>query len=293
MDGNDRRRFRYGVCMGAMMGNTIFVTSEAACLQQMCQAVGTYRKKLLVSAIGKLDPDHLLDVFQKKYAAAYPNLLEISVMVYDAGTTKMVYAFDFTYRIGQVKLNMMEQEVEREVARVAEMLFLPDMPAEAKIYLAHNYLASTVQYRLKHSNSLDTSYTQSAYGALIKHHCVCQGYAEAFQRFMDYAGIPSYIAVGKVKGFTDNHAWNIVSPGQGKGYYHVDVTWDAAGGLPRFVYFCKNDVFMRRERDWDATVYSACAGSYPVLSTARKYVMQQKTALLANGVGERVLALCF
>lgn len=264
------------------MGNAIFVTSQQDCLQQMCQAVGTYQKKLTLSSNDKWEPDALMEIFQKKYAAAYPNLLEISMMTYDAGTARLLYVFDFTYRIGQVKLTMMEQEVEREVDRVAGMLFLPDMPPEAKIYLVHNYLATTVRYQMKHRNSLDTSYTQSAYGALIKHECVCQGYAEAFQRFMDYDGISSYIVVGKVKGFTDNHAWNIVSPGAGKGYYHVDVTWDATGGSPGFTYFCKNDAFIRRERDWDEEVYPACTGSYPVLSMARKYVMLHKKELLAK-----------
>lgn len=261
--------------LGVKMKHTI--------LQQMCQAVGTYQKKLQVNAVGKIDPNELLQIFQRKYAAFYPNLLEISIVAYDAGTGKILYVFEFTYRIGQVKLNMMEQEVTREVARVANMLFLPDMPPEAKIYLVHNYLASTVEYQQKNSNALDTSYTQSAYGALIKHRCVCQGYAEAFQRFMDFAGIPSFIVAGKVKGFTDNHAWNIVSPGPGKGYYHVDVTWDAADGVPRFTYFCKNDGFIRRERDWDEEVYPACTGSYPVLSMARKYVMQHKAELIAQG----------
>ncbi len=248
-------------------------------LQQMCQAVATYQKKLLVSAAGKWEPEELLHIFQKKYSAAYPNLLEISAVMYDSGTAKMVYVFEFTYRIGQVKLNMMEQEVTREIERVSGELFLPDMPPEAKIYLVHNYLATTVRYQMKHQNSLDTSYTQSAYGALIKHECVCQGYAEAFQRFMDFAGISSYIVTGKVKGFTDNHAWNIVSPGPGKGYYHVDVTWDATGGHPGFTYFCKNDAFMRRERDWDGSIYPVCTGSYPVLSVARKYVMLHKGEL--------------
>ncbi len=276
-----------------MMGKTIFVTSQQECLQQMCQAVGKYQKKLLLCSGCKWEVNGLLDIFQKKYAVAYPNLLEISVMVYDAGTNRPVYVFDFIYRIGQVKLNMMEQEVLREVGRVSDQLFLPDMPAEAKIYLVHNYLATTVRYQMKHRNPLDTSYTQSAYGALIKHECVCQGYAEAFQRFMDYAGISSYIVTGKVKGFTDYHAWNVVSPGQGKGYYHVDVTWAVTGGTPRFTYFGKNDNFLRAEREWDGTLYPACTGSYPMLSVARKYVMQQKEELRAKGVAERVLALCF
>ena len=67
----------------------------------------------------------------------------------------------------------MELEVNAEVQRISRMLITPGMPTEAKVYLAHNYLATTVEYLKNHDNRLEMSYTQSAYGALIRKKCVC------------------------------------------------------------------------------------------------------------------------
>lgn len=265
------------------------VNSGEECLRYMCQYVGNYKKKLIVVVKNSVDLSKVSNEFHEKHAPFYSNLVSISTSGYHSYGEYAVFEFGFAYRIGQVKLNMMEREVDAEVARIAKLLFSPGMPVEAKIYLAHNYLAANVVYKDKNANSLDSSYTQSAYGALIKHECVCQGYAEAFKRIMDYAGIQCDIVCGQIVGSTEYHAWNIVSLGKEDDFYHIDVTWDSAGRRPGYMYFCKNDSHFVGKRIWNRELNQACQGRYAVLSIARRYIYQNKNALLSKGIDRKVL----
>lgn len=223
-----------------------------------------------------------------KHYAFFPNTISFGCNEYGL-EDYVLWDINFKYRIGKYKLNEMEIEVDKEVERLSKMMFLPDMPREAKIYLAHNYLAFNVKYLLNHDNNLDASYCQSAYGAFIEKKCVCQGYAEAFKRLMDHEKIECIAIWGAVVKSDGLHGWNLVSLGNGGNYYHIDVTWDS--GLPEapYTYFCKNDAFFKYERVWDNKLFPACNGSYPILAVAKRYVSANKARLLANGVSKKVL----
>lgn len=265
------------------------VLSQFECENLICQYVGSYRKKLIAITKGSLDLSEALKEFHEKHGSFYPNLTNIKGMNYHSNPDYSVFEFSFEYRIGQVKLAQMEQEVNNEVKRIAKLLFKSDMPVEPRIYLAHNYLATTVKYVNNDDNRLDLSYTQSAYGALIKKQCVCQGFAEAFKRIMDTAGVNCTVIYGQVTGSSTLHAWNLVSADGGRSYYHIDVTWDAAGNKPGYIYFCKNDAYFKEKRSWDKQYHPTCAGSYPILAIARKYVLQNKETLIAGGIDKKIL----
>ena len=271
------------------IGDIFTVNSDTECLRYMCQSVGNYKKKLIVVVKSSVDLSKVANEFHVKHAPFYSNLTRVSTMGYHSYGDYSVFEFSFDYRIGQVKLNMMEREVDAEVARISKLLFSPGMPVEAKVYLAHNYLASNVLYRDNNKNSLDSSYTQSAYGALIKKECVCQGYAEAFKRIMDYNGIECDIVCGQIVDSTEYHAWNIISLGKDDSYYHIDVTWDSASGRPGYMYFCKNDSHFIGKRIWNKELNHSCTGRYAVLSLARKYIYQNKNMLLGKGIERKVL----
>ena len=270
------------------MADILIVSSKDECVKKMQNAVADYKRKMIVVVANIIDLSKMTNEFRVKYSAFYPNLTEIRAGYRSFGDY-LAYEFEFEYRIGQVKLNMMELEVDKEVERISKMLFSDDMPIEAKIYLAHNYLATTVTYVDNNKNSLDTSYTQSAYGALIKHECVCQGYAEAFKRIMDYNCIKCEVVAGKIIGSTEHHAWNIVSLGKDDSYFHIDVTWDSADGRPSYLYFCKNDYQFSQKRIWDRNLTPFCPAKYAVLSIARKYVFSNKNKLLAKGINHKIL----
>ena len=259
------------------------------CEELLCTYVGKYRKKLIIIARGNLNLNKALDSFYEKHASFYPNLTNTQCKQYHSNQSYSVFEFSFTYRIGWVKLAQMEMEVDSEVERIAKALFIPDLSNEAKVYLAHNYLAVNVEYVNSRDNRLDLSYTQSAYGALIKKQCVCQGYAEAFKRLMDYGGVECYVIYGQTIGSSTFHAWNIVSLTRGGNYYHIDVTWDASGDKPAYTYFCKNDAFFKGKRSWNTEYNPKCSGTYPVLAVARKKVMLNKTKLISNGIDATIL----
>lgn len=100
----------------------------------------------------------------------------------------------------------------------------------------------------------------TAYGALVDHVSVCEGYAEAYKKLMDRAGIPCELITGWANG---NHAWNIVQiDGE---WYHVDTTWDDPTpnqeGYVRYEYFLKSDEAMSHDHnDWE-TPHGACTST--------------------------------
>lgn len=104
-----------------------------------------------------------------------------------------------------------------------------------KIKNVHDYIANNVNYDEDTLAGLADKY--SAYDALIGHSAVCQGYALAFQKFMDAMGIESCIAKGdiNVAGASGPHAWNLVK--LNGSWYSVDCTWDGQDNTTKYNYF--------------------------------------------------------
>ena len=234
--------------------NDIYVVSRAEEVHSiLCQYIGNYKTRLILFAKPGVDIDSEYQKFSIVSAPFYSNYVGASIAKGQCSATPIpFYDFYFDYRIGKVKLAMMENETNAEISRIAKQIFLPGMSDETKAFLAHNYLAHTIDYTLKEdASSLEKSYMQSAYGALIKKKCVCQGYAEAFKRLMDYAGIPCDIVCGQTKGSTTYHAWNILKLNDDHDNYHIDVTWDSAGERVSYTYFGLKDSDFVGERTWN------------------------------------------
>ena len=87
----------------------------------------------------------------------------------------------------------------------------------------HDFICSKTTYDDAAAiNSNGREYCATAYGALVKGLCVCQGYAVAFYRLCRELGYSvRFVSSPYNEGC---HAWNIVAL-DGK-YYYVDVTWD-------------------------------------------------------------------
>ncbi len=85
----------------------------------------------------------------------------------------------------------------------------------------HDFVCNQTTYdhpAAEYSGAPVYRYAFSAYGALCKGECVCQGYALAFYRICKELGYSTRFVS------SDFHAWNIVEL-DGK-YYFVDCTWD-------------------------------------------------------------------
>lgn len=94
----------------------------------------------------------------------------------------------------------------------------------------HDYICARTTYDydalefMNSSNVSDYYYAFSAYGALVRGKCVCQGYALAFYRICKELGYNCRFACSDP--YEGCHAWNLVQL-DGK-YYFVDCTWDDA-----------------------------------------------------------------
>ena len=263
----------------------------ADALAALRRAAREYRRKVFVVAGKGLDLDDCARFFLDTNGVAMPLLR--SMLTDSTSFSSLPYnkhVFTLKYRLGNTKLQMMKADTEKEARRVASLLFLSDMPAAAKIYLAHNYLCRTVTYQHNAETKLEKASKQCAYGALIEKLCVCQGFAEAFQMLMELGGVDCMLIEGTILSSGGGHAWNLVNP-DGRRWSHLDSTWDSDSAHPRnrYAHFCVSDEAYRDKRSWDRNLVPTCDGDAAILDAARKYVRAHRSALLARGVPEDVL----
>lgn len=108
---------------------------------------------------------------------------------------------------------------EEMVRYILGNIITPQMSLSDKIYEVHKWMVDNIQY----DTSLNKYY---AHDALFDKIVVCQGYAEAFQLFMNELGVPCKMITGTANSGDkiQSHAWNAVQ--LNGGWYYVDVTWD-------------------------------------------------------------------
>ena len=249
------------------------------------KSIRKYENDIVISVAKSVDINEVYSNFMVAYQGFYSNLISIECrQQMMMGSRRKIIQFTFKYRIGRVKLTMMETAVNKKVEELGRTLFCSGMPNETKAFIAHNYLAKTVTYWLdKDAKPLDKSYMQSAYGALINQKCVCQGYAEAYKRILDSQGISCEVICGKIRGSAEHHAWNVVSFNN-KDYYHIDVTWDAQKrGSARYKYYGLTDADLRADRIWTRTSNIICNGKDRILETARLQLARNGNIFVSKG----------
>lgn len=94
---------------------------------------------------------------------------------------------------------------------------------DQRIRSIHDWMIAHITY--------DYSLTKyHAHNAVAEGTCVCQGYAELFEVFMDKIGVENSFCYGTGNG--GSHAWNAVKL---DGYwYYMDVTWNSTTGMNRY-----------------------------------------------------------
>lgn len=102
-----------------------------------------------------------------------------------------------------------------------------------KILWLYNYLIKDIEY------NHDLPWSGSAYGALLKKECSCEGISEAFEYILNLYGI-RVIGISGISGFITpdgenigGHKWNMVE--LDGDWYHFDVTWDINKDLSKFL----------------------------------------------------------
>ena len=107
----------------------------------------------------------------------------------------------------------------------------------------HDFICSNTTYDYDAVDSYKSHlYAFSAYGALVKGRCVCQGYSLAFYRLCKELGYSTRIITSDyyipLTFSRQGHAWNLV--GLNGKYYFVDTTWDDSEDKENYKYFLVN-----------------------------------------------------
>ena len=191
----------------------------------------------------------------------YPSKVSIKWLYTDG------YEVAYSYLYPTSSLGLSEKNLEiREVADAfLKNEITQDMNNRDKIKAVHDYLIKTSKYdtALVQNSELsadNTSDSYMAYGVLGKNLGVCDGYAKAFNMFMDILEIPSERVVGTsyYNNRTVSHAWNRVFVDDQ--YLNIDVTWDDPvpdrGDSIRYDYFLITDKELAKDHSWDPSQFN-------------------------------------
>lgn len=154
--------------------------------------------------------------------------------------------------VDRVRWIVTDAMLKEKVASLAAQCMAEAADDYSRAKWLHDYLARRAHY--------DVSYTiYDPHGVLLLGTGVCQSFAMAYQQLLQAVNIKNRYVTGLGKGNAswESHAWNLVCL-DGK-WYHVDVTWDEAGG---HIYFLKSDNFMKPSHAWAYELYPKAESNY-------------------------------
>jgi len=154
----------------------------------------------------------------------------------------------------------------------------PGMTPFQKELAVHDWMVNNITYDtasadIYRENGGSGSYSRypafNAYGAIVGKKAVCEGYAKAFQMFMDIIGVECVSVSGFAEGGA--HMWNQVK--LDGDWYNVDVTFDdpivtftrldgsayTRPHNPGYEYFNVPDDVLAKDHTWDRADCNACA----------------------------------
>ena len=198
---------------------TLASTYNAAALEErIVEGIKAWQTNIDVSGLGLTSDD--IDNGAVKYIInSHPEFISLSggYRYWTSGST--ITKIEFTYLTNAKEE---QQELDAALQEVKSKIDTSGMSDEEIVLTYHEYLTSTVAYAYEDyfNGTIAANHGYDMYGALVKHSCVCQGYAETMFYLLREAGLSCAIASSE----NINHAWNIVKI-HGK-WYHIDATWD-------------------------------------------------------------------
>lgn len=217
--------------------------------EHLVQEFSRFSEAIDVSAYGISSIDDMGDIY-------WATLNEHPELFYVEGSLRVVY--DYTGNIYEVypAYGTYTQEqidaVYRAMDKPLQMLS-EDMTKVEKILFLHDYLCVNVEYS---EEDLMSARYHSIEGVALDGMAVCEGYADAFQYFMNELDIPCNIVTN-----TD-HAWNQVQiDGE---WYMLDATHDDPihdqYGRAMHTYFLKSAALMDN-RTWVESDFEICSST--------------------------------
>lgn len=198
---------------------TLASTYNAAALEErIVEGIKAWQTNIDVSGLGLTSDD--IDNGAVKYIInSHPEFISLSggYRYWTSGSS--ITKIEFTYLTNAKEE---QQELDTALQEVKSKIDTSGMSDEEIVLAYHEYLTSTVAYAYEDyfNGTIAANHGYDMYGALVKHSCVCQGYAETMFYLLREAGLSCAIASSE----NINHAWNIVKI-HGK-WYHIDATWD-------------------------------------------------------------------
>ena len=194
-------------------------TYNAAALEErIVEGIKAWQTNIDVSELG-LTRDDINNGAVRSIINSHPEFISLSggYRYWTSGST--ITKIEFTYLTNAKEE---QQELDAALQEVKSKIDTSGMSDEEIVLAYHEYLTSTVAYAYEDyfNGTIAANHGYDMYGALVKHSCVCQGYAETMFYLLREAGLSCAIASSE----NINHAWNIVKI-HGK-WYHIDATWD-------------------------------------------------------------------
>lgn len=200
----------------------------------------------------------------------------------DRRTGTVAVTFSNTYNSTAAQ----EAQVDKAVDRIMAELDLAGKSNYEKISAVYSYTAKNVTY----NETSEAREVFSAYGAIVQHSAVCQGYALMLYRLLSEADVPCRVITGTANG--GNHAWNIAEAG-GK-FYYLDVTWDSTLGSSKLYYFMRGTKdfdslmpsYSHTAEAWDAN--SPLYADYSSADFSRRYPMSETAYNSADSIAYQI-----
>ena len=196
---------------------------------------------------GKLGMDYIWNEIDDKRVK-----IEIGVFKTDCGYVYRNIVYDEPIPEKMEKAVKLREEVEK----VYNECVTEDMSDFEKELALHDRLVCDCKY-IGAESVYDDQHT--AYGALVTHEAVCDGYAKAMYLLLTRAGIENRVVYGKAG--NNGHAWNQVKlDGE---WYMLDATWDdldygAIEGVAYHKYFNVCDSYIYDSHSWNRDEYYTC-----------------------------------
>lgn len=168
--------------------------------------------------------------------------------------TPMYIQLIFQYDYAKEEAEQLWAEVEKKVELFIRNSIKPDMSPLAKQLKVHNFL-----YAIHTAEEPYDKDCFSVVGALLRDHCVCEGFAKTYKLLCDRLGIASIVVIGEAllpNGRREPHSWNITRI---KGVTaHTDVAWDSRFGGASYDYFNLCDADIAADHCFDTELYPKC-----------------------------------
>lgn len=163
---------------------------------------------------------------------------------------QLVFQYDYT----KEEAEALWSKVEARIEQFMKYSIKPGMRSLAKQLAVHNLL-----HTVGTSNPPYGKDSFSIIGALVRGHCVCEGFAKAYKLLCDRLGIASIVVIGEAilpNEQRESHSWNITRINGVTA--HTDTAWDSRFGGAPYDYFNLCDADIAADHVFDAEFYPKC-----------------------------------